>query len=305
MNVKPHPLIDDYLDDAIQFLRSANPFAEHSWGWETGRFIDWRWGGNVLRDRAEPGFFARNGSIVWHNSDVAALVIAEEGDDGYCILTANDDTELVDETLAWLLNQRAGQRTVFYPSDDAGWLHNVLAGHGFEKGDVEEMGWGFDVTQLGGVPRVPDAFDIDHVNGECDYPELDRCLRGAFGGSGDRTEVLRSLASNPLYQTELNVVVRTSDGRIASYCRGTVDANSGVGSIDPVATHPDFQGNGLGRAVVLACFATQARMGGREIYIGSGPEGSAGSRLYRKLNPVSKISYSEWSQPATGDHSVS
>ena len=86
-------------------------------------------------------------------------------------------------------------------------------------------------------------------------------------------------------------------GRIASFCRGTVDADSGVGSIDPVATHPDFQGNGLGRAIVLVCFAAQARLGGTEIYIGSGPVGSAGSRLYGKLDPVSMISYSEWSRP--------
>jgi ribosomal protein S18 acetylase RimI-like enzyme len=108
--------------------------------------------------------------------------------------------------------------------------------------------------------------------------------------------VLRSLAGNPQYRPELNVVARSADGRIASYCRGTVDADSGLGSIDPVATHPDFQGNGLGRAIVLACFAAQARLGCRESYIGSGPEGSAGSHLYRKLNPVSKISHSEWSR---------
>ena len=113
---------------------------------------------------------------------------------------------------------------------------------------------------------------IDHVSGESDYPEIARCLEGAFGGEGDRIAVLRSLARNPRYRPELNVVARSADGRIASYCRGTVDADSGVGSIDPVATHPDFQGNGLGRAVVLACFAAQARLGGTEIYIGSGPK---------------------------------
>jgi ribosomal protein S18 acetylase RimI-like enzyme len=125
-----------------------------------------------------------------------------------------------------------------------------------------------------------------------------RALEGAFGRKGDRIAMLRSIASNPAYRLELDVVARSADCRIASCCRGTVDTESGVGSIDPVATHPDFQGNGLGRAIVLSCFAAQARLGGREIYIGSGPEGSPGSRLYRKLNPVSKISYSEWSRPA-------
>ena len=297
MRITTQPLTDKHIDDAIRFLRSANPFAEHSWGWETGRFLDWRWGGNILRDRAEPGFFARNGTIIRRNNEIAALVVAEAGAEDHCVLTATDDAELFDAVLAWLLAKREGEPTIFYPSDDAPWLHDVLAAHGFEKGDVKEMGWGYDLTQIDGPPPVPDAFVIDHVAGESDYPEIARCLHGAFGGEGDRLAVLRSLASNPGYRPELNVVARSADGRIASYCRGTVDPDSGVGSIDPVATHPDFQGNGLGRAIVLACFAAQARVGGREIYIGSGPEGSAGSRLYRKLGPVSKISYSEWSRP--------
>ena len=297
MSITTQPLTDEHLDDAIRFLRSANPFAEHTWGWETGRFLDWRWGGNILRDRAEPGFFARNGTVIGRNNDIAALVIAERGAEDHCILTATDDAELFDAALAWLLEKRDGEPTIFYPSDEATWLHDVLAAQGFEKGDVEEVGWGYDLTQLDDLPPAPDAFVIDHVAGESDYPEIARCLKGAFGGEGDRIAVLRSLASNPRYRPELNVVARSADGRIASYCRGTVDPDSGVGSIDPVATHPDFQGNGLGRAIVLACFAAQARLGGRETYIGSGPEGSAGSRLYRKLGPVSKISYSEWSTP--------
>ena len=35
-------LTDASLDEAIQFIRSGNPFAQHTWGWDMGRFIDWR-----------------------------------------------------------------------------------------------------------------------------------------------------------------------------------------------------------------------------------------------------------------------
>ncbi|MGI9584431.1 MAG: GNAT family N-acetyltransferase [Acidimicrobiia bacterium] len=298
MSITSQPLTDENLENAIQFLRSANPFAEHTWGWETGRFLDWRWGGNTLRDRAEPGFFAKHGTVVERNNAIAALVVAERGAEDHCILTATEDADLVDAALTSLLQGRDGQSTIFYPSDEATWVHEVLIAHGFAKGEVVEMGWGFDVTRLDALPPAPDAFVVDHVTGESDYPEIARCLKGAFGGEGDRIAVLRSIARNPGYRQELNIVARSADGRIASYCRGSLDSESGVGSIDPVATHPDFQGNGLGRAVVLACFAAQARTGGREIYIGSGPEGSAGSRLYQKLHPVSRISYSEWSRPS-------
>ena len=297
MDITTQPMIDDQLNDAMQFLRSANPFVAQTWGWDTGRLVDWRWAGNILRDRTEPGFFGRSGTVVRRNNEIVALVIAERGGDDHCILTATDDSELFDRVLAWLLEKREGRSTIFYPSDEAAWIHDVLVAHGFRKGEVEEVVWGYDLTQLGELPPPPASFVVDHVSSESDYPEVARCLAGAFGGEGDRIAMLRSLAGNPEYRPELNVVARSADGRIASYCRGTVDAGSGVASIDPVATHPDFQGNGLGRAIVLACFAAQARLGGRESYIVSGPEGSAGSRLYRKLNPVSKVSYSEWSRP--------
>ncbi|NNF70370.1 MAG: GNAT family N-acetyltransferase [Acidimicrobiia bacterium] len=287
------PISDDQLDEVIGFLRAANPFAEHTWGWETGRFIDWRWAGNTVRNRERPGFFGRCGTVVRREGAVVALVIAESGADDHCILTASEDGELIDAALAWLIDRRDGASLTLLPCDEATWVHDVLAARGFEKGEIVDLGWGYDLARVGDPPAPPEGFVIDSLAGDSDYPEIQRCLEGAFGGNRDRIPVLRSLATNPLFRPELNVVARTADGRIASYCRGTVDPDSGV-SIDPVATHPDFQGHGLGKAIVLECFAAQARLGGREIYIGSAPDGSAGSRLYKKLTPTSKRTYSEW-----------
>ena len=79
MSITTEPIDDVNLEDAIRFLQSANPFAEHTWGWETGRFIDWRWGGNILRDSEEPGFFSRHGTIVRRGDAIAALVLSEVG----------------------------------------------------------------------------------------------------------------------------------------------------------------------------------------------------------------------------------
>lgn len=293
----PEPLSDVHLTEAIDFLRSANPFAEHTWGWETGRFIDWRWGSNAQRDQREPGFLGRHGTIIRHDDAIAALVIAEYGANDHCILTATEDGDLVNFALTWLLEERNGDQVTLRPSDEAIWVHDVLTQLGFEKGDAAEVGWEFDLTSLGDLPETPEGFVIDSACGEDDYPEINRCLEGAFGGNRDRVPMLRSFATNPMFRAELSVVARSVDGRIASYCRGNIDRDSGVCSIDPVATHPDFQGRGLGKAVVSACFAAQARLGGRESYIGSAPEGSAGSRLYRTLGPVSKRTYSVWAKP--------
>jgi len=234
------PLTDDVLDELIAFLKSANPFSQHTWGWNTGRFIDFRWGVNVLNDSAEPRFFQRHGTVVRRGGDVVALVVAEEGGDDFCILTAREDPNTLDWALQELLERRQGARVVLCPSDEAAWVHEVLGRHGFAKGDVAGLEWGYD---LGNVPEPlePESFVVDSIRGPEDYAGIDRCLAGAFGGTRDRIPVLTSLATNPMYRSELSVVARASNGDIAAYCKGEVDPDTGVAAIDPVATRPDYQ----------------------------------------------------------------
>ncbi|MDJ0771670.1 MAG: hypothetical protein QNJ12_22985, partial [Ilumatobacter sp.] len=182
------PLTDDVLDEAVVFIRSANPFAQHTWGWDAGRFIDFRWGGNTLRDGAEPGFFGRHGTVVRRGGEVVALVLAEEGGDDHCILTARDDPNLLDWALQDLLDRRAGQRVVLLPSDDAAWVHEVIGRHGFVQGEAAGLEWGYD---LGDVPEPvePEGFVVESIRGPEDYAGIDRCLADAFGGDRGRTSV--------------------------------------------------------------------------------------------------------------------
>ena len=91
------------------------------------------------------------------------------------------------------------------------------------------------------------------------------------------------------------VIARSPEGRIAAYCRGTVDPDSGVCGIDPVVCHPDFQRMGLSKALVHTCFRTQRALGGRFSYIGSAPEPAPGTYLYRSLGPSSRTATRTWS----------
>ncbi len=290
------PLTDAALDAAVEFAKSANPFAQHTWGWDAGRFIDFRWGGNIRRDAGEPGFFERNAAVVRHGDEVVALVVAEVGADDHCILTAHEDPELREWALLDLLRRRGGGRLVLIPSDDATWVHGVIARHGFTKSAVAGLEWGYDLDDVPDAVE-PEGYVVDSIRGPEDFAGVGRCLAGAFGGDADRSPVLASLATNPMYRPELSVVARAANGDIAAYCKGEVDPGTGVAGVDPVATHPDHQRRGLGRAVVLRCFAEQRRLGGTTSFIGSEPEGSAGSRLYRALNPVSVTTHSEWIHP--------
>jgi GNAT superfamily N-acetyltransferase len=53
-----------------------------------------------------------------------------------------------------------------------------------------------------------------------------------------------------VYDGARDLFVHSPDGRGASACTIWFDAVNGVGLFEPVATHPDFQGKGLGKAVM-------------------------------------------------------
>ena len=298
MTIETEPLTDGRLDEAIAFMRSANPDAQATWGWDTGRFVDWRWGSNSLREAESPGWFRRHGTIVRRDGAIAAMVIAEEGGPDHCILTAAEDAGLVGDALDWLIADHSNGLSLTC-SDEAHWLHELLTRHGLEKAGAAGVEWEYDLTDGPAPTRSPDGFAITGLSPDrtSDYDGITRCLQRAFGGRTDLVPVLRSLESNPLFRPELSVVARSPDGTIAAYCRGTVDPDNGVCGIDPVATDPDFQGRGLGKAVVRACFATQRRLGGRRCFIGSAPEPAPGTYLYRSLGPVGVTTFSTWSVP--------
>ena len=47
--------VDAAFDEVIQFASDANPFAQNTWGWDTGRLVDWRWGSNTVRAMVSDG----------------------------------------------------------------------------------------------------------------------------------------------------------------------------------------------------------------------------------------------------------
>ena len=57
VGLSEEPLADETLNEVIQFIRDSNPFSQHVWGWDMGRFIDWRWGSNNIRAKGKPDWF--------------------------------------------------------------------------------------------------------------------------------------------------------------------------------------------------------------------------------------------------------
>jgi ribosomal protein S18 acetylase RimI-like enzyme len=300
MRLAEESLIDDNLTEILEFVRDSNPTAQETWGWDAGRFVDWRWGSNTKAEAATPGWFAEHGRVFRLGGGVAALALAEYGGDEVCILTETPSRQIVASVIAALDARRSddGAGLRLTASESATWLTPVLEQSGFVETRRTAIEWEYRLADVPDTPRLPAGFTVETLSDERsnDYAGIAECIKRAFNSDADVHATLRSLEANPMFRPDLSVFIRSPEGRVAAYCRGTVDPVNGVSAIDPVCTHPDFGRMGLGQAVVRACFRTQRALGGRFSYIGSAPDPAPSTNLYRSLGPSSRNDFSTWSR---------
>ncbi len=295
------PLTSRNLDEVIEFFHRSNPFAQKTWGWDSGRFIDWRWGSNTLREATSPGWFSKNCRVFRHDGLIRAALVSEYGHEDVCVITGGEDPEAVRVVLDWLDESRVGSGIgfSFEFSDTAEWLRDVFRTAGLRERAGTGHEWEYDLGRLPDSLRIPEGFTIESLTDDRseDRAGIAECVRTAFNATHDVQAALRSLEENPMFHPDLSVFARSPDGRIAAYCRGTVNPINGVCGIDPVCCHPDYQRMGLSKAVVQSCFLAQGALGGRFCYIGSASEPAPSTFLYRSLGPTARTFACTWSRP--------
>lgn len=79
----------------------------------------------------------------------------------------------------------------------------------------------------------------------------------------------RNIQNAPLYRRDLDLVVLTPDGAVASFCTVWFDDVTRCGAFEPVGTAPAYQRRGLGKAAMCEGLRQLRRMGADMAYVGS------------------------------------
>jgi ribosomal protein S18 acetylase RimI-like enzyme len=133
------------------------------------------------------------------------------------------------------------------------------------------------------APQLPDGFTVRSVAGEHEAALRAAASHAAFGSSRPFDVYLQNYLAfmrSPVYTPDLDLVTVAPDGRFASFCICWVDDASRVGLFEPVGTHPDFRGRGLGRAVMQEGLRRLQARGMAQAVVCAQGDNPAAQRLY-------------------------
>jgi GNAT superfamily N-acetyltransferase len=98
---------------------------------------------------------------------------------------------------------------------------------------------------------LPDGFALRPLAGIQEVEAYVAVHRRAFASTSMTAAWRARTLRMPGYKPELDLVATTPDGRLAGFCVGWLAPERQIAQIEPLGVDPQFQGLGLGRALLL------------------------------------------------------
>lgn len=140
-------------------------------------------------------------------------------------------------------------------------------------------------SQLPAV-QLPEGFQVRPVNGENEVRLRAEVSYAAFGSEKpfeDYQQRMLRFMRSPVYQPGLDLVTVSPEGRFASFCILWPDPVNHIGLFEPVGTHPDFQGRGLGKAVLATGLHRLRELGMTQTSVCVETDNTPAIRLYESM----------------------
>jgi len=133
------------------------------------------------------------------------------------------------------------------------------------------------------APPLPDGYTIRPSAGEGEAAERARASHSAFRSKWEWDKYMErrlSFMRSPVYENDRDMVVAAPGERIASFCIYWLDEVNRIGLFEPVGTHPEFQGRGLGKALMSETLRRMKARGMESAMVCAETANPAANRLY-------------------------
>jgi GNAT superfamily N-acetyltransferase len=198
---------------------------------------------------------------------------------------------VMDEYLIWAeaRAREAGLKTLwpFWAMEYDKVLLRLMQERGFVIGQADPPVPLFE-RSLDVLPALmlPAGFTVQGVSNLDDGRLRASVLHSTFSPDDDWEEFwteYRQFIGSAAYDGQRDLLVRSPDGRAAAACTIWFDPVNAVGLFEPVGTHPDFQGKGLGKAVMAEGLRRMKAAGMRRAIVGFDPNNAAALALYTSM----------------------
>jgi ribosomal protein S18 acetylase RimI-like enzyme len=161
--------------------------------------------------------------------------------------TRPSHVSLLDEILEW-----GRPKELLVRSDRTAAIERIRA-HGLEHAPGEpwmRVNHRRSLSELE-EPSLPAGYRLATMAEHGDFASRSAAHRTAFSPSRFTDEVYAVVRETWPYRADLDCVVVAPDGSVAAYALAWLDEVNRLGEFEPVGTHEDHRGLGLGRAVNL------------------------------------------------------
>ena len=237
---------------------------------------------------------------IWENEhgDIVGVVHAENEEAGEAWVQIHPDYTFLYAEMVTYAEAHLADRV-----DDVGYvklyvnagceLEEIASARGYKRLKYRTVHLEYVIDALP-APQLPEGFVIKSVLEEDDVDKRRSAKAIAFGARyapSDWTpaSAFKEIQQAPDYRKELDLFVVAPDGDYASFCTIWMDEKNKYGKFEPVGTHAEYQGMGLGRALLMEGFRRMAQYGATRSFMDSGNE------FYRKVGfKETPYAYSPW-----------
>jgi len=144
---------------------------------------------------------------------------------------------------------------------------------------------------------LPDEFTIQHIRTADDLKKIHRGTELVFNFP-DNPDVYQTLRQAPSFLPELDLIVLSSEGEIASFGSVWFDQELSLAEFEPVGTVSEFRKLGLGSALIAEACNRLRMLGCQKATVMSWRESAGANRLYESAGflPKTKKNYWKWNQ---------
>jgi mycothiol synthase len=256
--------------------------------WFFSRFQNWHYAHNF--NTSEDDIRKLSDKVrLWRSNggQLVGFCISEYGEEEFHIQVHPNYREVEKDIIQWINDRHTGNRTTLVLEEDTYRIENLKSA-GFQQKCHSKNIYAYDMSLTAPNAQLKDGFRVSSLSELKDFDTFFIAKDAAFPHAGSSKQRFKTKSQAPGYYYEWNIIIMTPEKQCVSFCTVWPDLINKMAEIDPVGTHPDFQGKGLAKAMLSNVFSRLKNAGIEMAYIDTGAEPFPANFLYKSLEPVNK-----------------